>query len=332
VKEGKDAMLDMDEIKAKLRGPAALVSTIFKDDYSLDAAAIERNVRFMAERGIGKRCGFVIAPCGDGEYVTLSPDEHADVVKAAVRGSDGTTPVVAGVATNDYRLATSLAQRARDAGAIAIMFPPPFYYPLNEDAIVDWYERLTRSVDIGIMVYDQSWRGSFVNACITVRCMDRLVALRNVLSMKHSGLSALIDEFSILDRYHDRIAYIDSSAGYAATTAHMHGAAGFITGIAPWWPEYELEYWDLLQAGKYLEAERHHARLFPFVARFHHGAEPGTIQGFSSITVLKAALEYVGLAGGTVRPPFRRLNPAERGEVFQLLAAAGVPRPLLQPV
>jgi dihydrodipicolinate synthase/N-acetylneuraminate lyase len=150
--------------------------------------------------------------------------------------------------------------------------------------------------------------------------------------MKHSGLSALIDEFTILDRYHERIAYIDSSAGYVATTAHMQGATGFITGIAPWWPEYELDYWDLLQARKYLEAERHHSRLFPFVARFHHAAEPGTIEGFSSITVLKAGLEYVGLTGGTVRPPFGALNQAEREEVFSLLAAAGVPRPMLQPV
>ncbi|HLJ61898.1 MAG TPA: dihydrodipicolinate synthase family protein [bacterium] len=325
-------MLDMDAVKAQLNGPAALVSTIFKDDYSLDTQAIERNVRFMAEHGLGKRSGFLIAPCGDGEYTALSPEEHTAVVTAAVRGADGTIPVVAGVAATDYRLAATLAQRARAAGAVGIMCPPPFYYPLNEDAIVDWYDRLAKSVDIGIMVYDQSWRGQFINACITVRCMERLVAIRNVISMKHSGLGQLIDEFTILNRYHERIAYIDSSAGYTATTAHMHGAAGFITGIAPWWPEYELRYWELLQAGKYLEAERYHSRLYPFVARFHRGAETDTHGGLSSKTVLKAALEYVGLTGGTVRPPFRGLNQAERDEVFRFLAAADVPRPLLQTV
>jgi 4-hydroxy-tetrahydrodipicolinate synthase len=325
-------MLDMDAVKAQLNGPAALVSTIFKDDYSLDVSAIERNVHFMAEHGLGKRSGFLIAPCGDGEYAALSPEEHTDVVKAVVRGAGGAIPVVAGVAATDYRLAATLAHQARAAGAIAIMCPPPYYYPLNQDAIVDWYGRLAESVDIGIMVYDQSWRGQFIDACITVHCMERLVAIRNVVSMKHSGLGQLIDEFSILDRYHERIAYIDSSAGYTATTAHMHGAAGFITGIAPWWPEYELRYWDLLQAGKYLEAERYHSRLYPFVARFHRGAETDTRGGLSSKTVLKAALEYVGLTGGTVRPPFRGLNKAERDEVFRFLDAAEVPRPLLQAV
>ncbi len=325
-------MLDMNEVRSKLRGPAALVASTFRDDYSLNAATIERNVRFMVERGIGKRSGFLIAPCGDGEYVALSPEEHLEVVKAVVRGSDGAVPVVAGIATNDYRVAALLAENARAAGAIATMCPPPFYYPLNEDAIVDWYTRLARTVDIGIMVYDQAWRGQFVNSCITTHCMSRLVEIRNVVSMKHSGLVRLIDEYTILDRYHDRIAYIDSSAGYAATTAHMHGAAGFISGIAPWWPEYELEYWDLLQAGKYLEAERHHGRLFPFVERFHHGSDPGSNEAFSAITVMKTALEYVGLTGGTVRPPFKNLSAEEHDEVFRLLRAAGVPQPMLQSV
>jgi len=319
-------MLDMDEVKARLNGPASLVSTIFKDDYTLDLEAIERNVRFMVQRGIGQRAGFLIAPCGDGEYVTLSPEEHRQVVEAAVRGSDGAVAVVAGVASTDYRLAASLAENARQAGAVAIMFPPPFYYPLNEDAVVDWYERMAASVDIGIMAYDQAWRGSFVNAFVDSHCLGRLLKIRNVIALKHSGLSDLIDEYVMIDRHHDRIAYIDSSAGYASTTAHMHGAAGFISGLAPFWPEFELTYWDLLQAGKYLEAERHHMRLFPFIARFHHGAEPGTIEGFSSITVLKAALEHVGLTGGTVRPPFRTLNAEERAEVFAMLKEAEVPR------
>ena len=325
-------MLDMDEVKSKLHGPAALVASTFRDDFSLNPATIERNVRFMAERGLGKRSGFLIAPCGDGEYVALSPEEHLDVVKAVVRGSDGAIPVVAGVATNDYRLAASLAANARPPGRSRSCARRRFTIRSTR----------TRS-SIGTRASDARWisvswctirRGAarLSTPCITTHCMSRLAEIRNVVAMKHSGLVRLIDEFTILDRYHERIAYIDSSAGYAATAAHMHGATGFISGIAPWWPEYELEYWDLLQAGKYLEAERHHGRLFPFVERFHHGSEPGANEAFSAITVMKAALEYVGLTGGPVRPPFKGLSQAEHDEVFRLLRAAGVPQPQLQSV
>ena len=82
------------------------------------------------------------------------------------------------------------------------------------------------------------------------------------MPIKHVGLFTLIDEFTILDRYHDRMAYIDSSGGYATTAAHMHGAAGWVTEIAPFWPEFEMKYWDLLEPGDYKAAQlwRHRSR------------------------------------------------------------------------
>jgi dihydrodipicolinate synthase/N-acetylneuraminate lyase len=104
----------------------------------------------------------------------------------------------------------------------------------------------------------------------------------------------------------------------------MHGAAGWVTEIAPIWPEFEMRYWDLLEAGQYKEAQlwRHRvAPLFEFV--FDH---PSTTTAYSWITFLKAALEYVGLEGGPVRPPFRALNEAEKKPVFDLLESLGVPK------
>ena len=197
--------MDWDEVRSRLRGPGALISTIFHDDYTLDLKALEANVRHIVDLGIGKKTGYLIAPCGDGEYVTLSPEEHRLVVETAVRASDGTVPVVAGVQSTDYRLAASLAQGARDAGAVAVMLAPPMYYPLHEEAIIDFYRRFAGSVDIGIMVYEQAWRGPFVNAYISADAVGRLLEIPNFVAMKHSGLFNLVDEFTILDRYHDRL-------------------------------------------------------------------------------------------------------------------------------
>jgi len=41
---------------------------------------------------------------------------------------------------------------------------------------------------------------------------------------------------------------------------------------------------------------------------------------------MKAALDYVGLTGGPVRPQFKELTQAERDEVYRPLHAAGVPQ------
>jgi len=301
--------MDWDKVRGTLRGPAALVSTIFHDDYSLDAGAIERNVRSMMDHGFGRHDGFLIAPCGDGEYVTLSPDENAQVVAAAIRGSDGSLPVVAGVHSTDYRAAAAIAEGARKAGAVAVMMAPPSYYTLNDEAIIDWYERFGRSVDIGIMLYEQAWRGPFAS----------------VVAMKHVGLFTPTEEFTILERYHDRIAYVDSTGCYAMTTAHMHGAAGYVSEISPLWPEFEMRYWELLEAGAYREAQLTRAKIAVPLTQFF-SERPDTKTAFSWVTVLKAALEYVGLTGGVVRPPFRALTAPEKTELYKVLDSIGIPR------
>lgn len=315
--------MDWSNIRESLRGPAALISTIFHDDFTLDDHAIERNVRNMVDRGFGKNGGFLIAPCGDGEYVTLSPEENARVVSAARRGSDGTLPVVSGVQSTDYRLAAFTADGARRAGAVAVMFAPPVYYTLNAEAIVDWYERFAQNVDIGVMIYEQAWRGPMVNAGIGPNLVGRLLEIPSVVAMKHVGLFTLSDVFTILDRYHDRMAYIDSSGAYAMTAAHMHGAAGFVSEFAPLWPEFEMRYWSLLEAGSYREAELERAKINPLIEFVQNN--PANSSAYSWISVIKAALEYIGLTGGVLRPPFRALNLSEKDQVFRVLKSIGFP-------
>jgi dihydrodipicolinate synthase/N-acetylneuraminate lyase len=103
----------------------------------------------------------------------------------------------------------------------------------------------------------------------------------------------------------------------------LHGAAGFVSEIAPLWPEFEMRYWELLEAGSYREAELGRAKVAP-LAQFVQ-EHPDATTAYSWVTVLKAALEYVGLAGGVVRPPFRALNASEKSELFRLLDSLGIP-------
>jgi 4-hydroxy-tetrahydrodipicolinate synthase len=316
--------MDWKAVRQSLRGPGALISTIFRDDFELKPEAIETNIRNMMSRGFGTTGGFLIAPCGDGEYVTLTPEEIGTVVATAKRASDGKLPIVAGVHSADFRLARRAGQAARDAGAVAVMFAPPSYYTLSREAIIDWYERFAAAVDIGIMLYEQGFRGPAVNSGMSADLVGRLLDIENVVAIKHIGIFAVVDEFTIIDRFHDRLAYIDSSGGYATTAGHMHGAAGWVTELAPIWPEFEMKYWELLEQGDYKAAQLHRHRMAPlFQFIMDH---PSTTTAYSWITVLKAALEYMGLEGGPVRPPFRALNAAEKAELFDLLARLGLPK------
>jgi dihydrodipicolinate synthase/N-acetylneuraminate lyase len=316
--------MDYEAVRHSLRGPGALISTVFRADFELKTDAIERNVRAMMARGFGATGGFLIAPCGDGEYVTLTPDEIGQVVGATRRGSDGSLPIVAGIHTADFRIAQQAARAARDAGAVAVMLAPPSYYTLNREAVIDWYERFAAAVDIGIMLYEQGFRGPAVNSGMNADLVGRLLDIPSVVAIKHIGIFAVVDEFTILDRYHDKLAYIDSSGGYATTAGHMHGAQGWVTELGPLWPEFEMRYWDLLEQGDYKAAQLHRHRMAPLFQFVFDN--PSTSTAYSWITIIKAALEYIGLEGGPVRPPFRELNASEKQRVFDLLESLGVPK------
>ena len=68
--------LDMKAIKDELRGPVALVMAPFHDDLRLNVTALRSNLKFLVDAGVRTGNGFAIAPCGTGEYLSLSDEEQ----------------------------------------------------------------------------------------------------------------------------------------------------------------------------------------------------------------------------------------------------------------
>ena len=204
------------------------------------------------------------------------------------------------------------------------MIPPPFYYKLDEEAFYNWYRILNDSVDIPIMVYDQCWRQE-LGTGISLKLVERLLNLPKVISLKYGGPSQFMEMIPALDNYSDKFAFIDNSLGFTSTIGHMHGGAGFISGPSTWWPEFELKYWNLLETKQYQEADKFHSRLEPYMKFFYGDEFSGEYSYFHASTV-KASLEYVGLYGGPVRPPFRELNKSQKEKLFSVLDSIGGPK------
>jgi len=323
---------DYESVKKKIAGPAVLEMIPFeRRNLELNLDALKENIQYAIEGGIRRGKGVMIVPCGTGEYVALSAEEHKLVVKTALDAAGGKLPIVVGASGCDYREVVRLANGAAEEGADCVMVPPPYYYGMGQPDMVRWYTLIARNVRVGVMTYGQPWRNSGMS--FTTSFIREMAALENVISIKTGG-EQLMDYFEMLEAFSKRFAFIDNSLGYTATMAHMHGAAGYITGPAAFWPELEAQYWDLMEQGRYAEAERLHGKLGPFWQFFWHGG--GLLKGeefagggegaYFGASVLKAALEYVGLYGGPVRPPFAELTPKQKTELFLILERAGVKR------
>ncbi len=313
-----------DRALRELRGPAALVMAPFDDDLSLNLDALRSNIQFMLDAGLATGNGFMISPCGSGEYTSLSPSEHRDMVQVSVEAAAGRLPVVAGAASLNLDDVIALSQGAIDAGAEYVMIAPPCYYPISQDSLYDWYRIITDSIDAGVMIYDQSWRQE-LGTTLGVELIGRLAELPGIVSLKYGAPNIIEPMVEALERFADRFAFIDNSLGYTSTVAYMHGATGFISGPATWWPEFELEFFRLLEAGDFAGADRWHARIGPYMGLHQSEGGPGW-QGLQDAAIIKAAQGYVGLHGGPSRPPFHGVTDEQREAIHQVLDQLGVRR------
>ena len=310
--------MNYSEIKAEIIGPAVLIMTPFDSDYKLNTDDLKQNVRHIVNGGISRGKGFIICPAGTGEYNTLSREEHIQVVSAAQEAANGDIEIIAGIASSSHFEIIERCNAALDQGVKVAMVPPPYYYHgMDQEGVIHWYSEIAKHTEIGLMIYDQSWRslGGNVDGPTTEKLIN---TIESVVSIKRGFLPSFQDYVDTLDRFSDKLAIVDNSYGHTAGLAHQHGAKSYITGVAAFWPEGEAKFWQLLQDGKYAEADRFHSKQATFWRLVDEGFE-----GYAT-NVLKAAAEYVGINAGSVRPPFRNLTSTEKQALAKILAELGV--------
>src|SRR5204863_7948480 len=115
----------------KFRGLGTALVTPWKNDGSLDEAALERFVDFQIDGGVD-----FLVPCGTtGENPAMTQEEHSRVVEIVVKRANGRVPVLAGAGSNNTQRAIDLALMVIDLGADGILTITPFYNKPTPDGL-----------------------------------------------------------------------------------------------------------------------------------------------------------------------------------------------------
>jgi 4-hydroxy-tetrahydrodipicolinate synthase len=123
----------------------AIVTPFTPDGRAVDLARLEENVRLQAAGGVQG-----IVPCGTtGESPTLSEEEHALVVEAAVRvGRPLGLAVVAGAGSNSTAHAVHLQKLARQLGADCGLQVTPYYNKPSQEGIYRHFMAVADACDL----------------------------------------------------------------------------------------------------------------------------------------------------------------------------------------
>lgn len=269
--------------------PAGLLTALVTplEDDEVHAAALRPLVDHQIEAGVS---GFVVGG-GTGEFGALTVAERQLIATEAIAAVDERVPVIIQTGALSTRDAITLSQHAEQAGANAIMVASPFGEPINWTERLNFYEVLTATVSLPVMIYNTPPSG-----LLTLKEIQRLAELPNVSAVKDSsGRPELMGDLVEWVEGTDFAVYVgvDSLLYDAVRT----GARGAVFGAANLIPgPLSAVTRSVTGHGATAESAALWREIRPFL-RFLEEAP-------NYVALCKAGLAIQGFEVGDVRPPY----------------------------
>jgi 4-hydroxy-tetrahydrodipicolinate synthase len=276
----------------RLHGIITALVTPFSSVGLVDEEALSQLVQFQLERNVN---GFF--PLGTtGMGPAMDPDQRKRVAEVVVEETKGRVPVIVQVGASDPAASLELARHAEKIGAEAIASLTPFYYHPGEDAIIDYYRKLSQATRLPLFVYNiPRHTGNNVDASLLLK----LSKIPNVVGIKDSSqdFSQLL---SYLEAVPDGFNVINGTDSYLFS-AFCAGVGGGVSATANPFPELFVDMYEAYMAGNIEKGRALQIKI--------HSVRDVLSQ--PPLAPLLEALRFRGLKSGFVKPPLRSMGAGE---------------------
>ncbi len=287
------------------------VTTKFKTDLSIDLEAMARHLEFQLDAGVHG----VIILGSLGENSTLNIDEKLQLTGFFARQVNGRVPLLACIAEADTRQACVYAEQAEAIGVDGFMLLPPMRYPSDQRETLNYLEEVADASDLPIMLYNNPVA---YGTDLLPADFETLAANPKFVAIKESSANTRrIPE--IRRRTGDRYA-IFCGVDDLAYESFTLGADGWVAGLVVAFPRETVRIYDLMRAGKWLEARQIYEWFLPLL---------GLDIGPKFVQQIKLVEELMGVGTARVRSPRLTLSEAEARRVRQILEHALANRPVV---
>jgi len=297
--------MDPQELRSKYSGVIAFPVTPFNKDLSLDLKGLQKNLEGLLQHPI---CA-VIAAGGTGEMYSLTPREHLEVVQATLEVVNGRLPVLTAVGFNQ-QLAVEMARQSARAGVDGILAFPPYYPNADDDGMWHYYNSIGSATPLGMAIYARDW------ATFSPGMVERLTAIPTLVAWK-DGHGDIRRYQMIINRVGGRLHWIGGAGDDLAPSYYGLGIRTYTSSLANIAPKLSLKIHELASQN---DAEPLNELMAKYVVP--HYAIRARRKGYE-VSVVKAQMDILGMAGGPVRPPLVNVTEAEMSELRTMLESWG---------
>ncbi len=291
-----------------LTGVIPALVTPLTSEGTVDEPAVTRLVEHTIRGGVSG----LLALGTTGETASLDEPTRRTMLNATVRASGGRVPVISGVIQSHVGGAIQEIHAATRLGAAAVLVAPPFYYVVDQPAVLAFYRTVARESSIPVFVYHIPQNTKVMTEPETVATL----AHENVIA----GIKDSSRDFESFERIcaltRDLPAFrIFTGSDTMLLPSLVMGGAGTICAGANVAPSWIVRIHDAYRQGDLATARAQQEELTELIMKLRGGVFPAAV---------KAALEAMHICERWMAAPVAPLGDQESRALAGWLAGTGL--------
>ena len=170
----------MKDIK-KFRGTGVAIVTPFKNDSSIDFAALGRIVNHVIHGGVN----YIVVMGTTGESATLTKDEKKAIISYVVEVTDNRIPIVIGIGGNSTQEVINCVRHSNLTGVDGILSVAPYYNKPNQRGLFQHFKSIATCSPIPVILYNVP--GRTCSNISSETCIELANECENIVAVKEAS-------------------------------------------------------------------------------------------------------------------------------------------------
>lgn len=165
----------------KFRGTGVAIVTPFKNDSSIDFAALGRMVNHVINGGVN----YIVVMGTTGESATLTKDEKKAIISYVVEVTVNRVPLVTGIGGNSTQDVINCIRHSNLTGVDGILSVAPYYNKPNQRGLFQHFKAIATCSPIPVIMYNVP--GRTCSNISSETCIELAHECENIVAIKEAS-------------------------------------------------------------------------------------------------------------------------------------------------
>lgn len=273
----------------------------------IDKPGLERLIEHLISGGVHGL--FILGT--NGEAPSLSYKLRKELIKKTCDQVNGRIPVLVGITDTSFAGSLEITDYSKGVGADAVVVAPPYYFPVSEEEMINYFETLVPSLSLPFLIYNMP---SHTKVHMAVELVKKAKEL-GALGIKDSS-GDMLYLYSLMDEFKDspEFSIIAGTEIFLPETI-MYGGHGAVAGGANLFPKLFVDLYNASLANDLETITKLHEKVMLI---YHTIYQVGKYTS-RFVKGTKCGLSVMGVCNDHMAPPLHKFSPAERKQIEEYM-------------